>query len=67
MQDDVPTLDTPHYTPVEVENVLKSLKTGRATGPDHINNRILKELSRPLSPLCELLNFSVSSGKVPDI
>ena len=41
---------------------------GKATGPDHINNRILKELSRPLSsPLCELFNFSVSSGKVPDI
>ena len=67
MQDDVPSLDTLNFTPVDVENVLKSLKTGKATGPDHINNRILKELSRPLSsPLCELFNFSVSSGKVPD-
>ena len=68
VQDDVSTLDTLNFMPIEVENVLKSLKTGKATGPDHINNRILKELSCPLSsPLCELFNFSVSSGKVPDI
>ena len=61
-------MDTLNFTPAEVENVLKSLKTGKAIGPDHINNRILKELSHPLSsPLCELFNFSVSSGKVPDI
>ena len=63
MQDDVPTLDTLKFSPVEDENVLKSLKTGKATGPDHINNRILKELSRPISsPLCVLFNFSVSSS-----
>ena len=68
MQDNVSTSDTLNFTPIEVENVLKSLKTGKAIGQDHINNRILKELSRPLSsPLCELFNFSVSSGKVPDI
>ena len=68
VQDNVSTLDTLNSTPIEVENVLKSLKTGKATGPDHINNRILKELSRPLSsPLYELFNFSMSSGKVPDI
>ena len=68
VHDNESTLDTLNFTPIEVENVLKSLKTGKATGPDHINNRILKELSRPLSsPLCELFNFSVSSGKVPDI
>ena len=53
---------------VEVAHVLKSLKTGKSTGPDYIYNRILKELNRPLSsPLCELFIFSVSSGKVPDI
>ena len=44
VQDDVPTLDTLNFTPVEVENVLKSLKTGKATGPDHIIYRFLKEL-----------------------
>ena len=48
--------------------MFKVIRNGKTTGPDYINNRILKELSRPLSaPLCELFNFSVSSGKVPDI
>ena len=29
----------------EVQSTLKSLVTGKACGPDHINNRILKELA----------------------
>ena len=56
------------FTPTEVESVLKSLKTGKAAGPDAINNRLLIELAQPLaSPLCDLFNFSLLSGKVPDI
>ena len=48
--------------------ILKSLKLGKAAGPDSINIRILKELSFPISfPLCDLFNFSLSSGKVPSI
>ena len=43
---------------------LKSLKTGKAAGPDTINNRLLIELAQPL---CDLFNFSLFSGKVPDI
>ncbi|MEW8548321.1 MAG: endonuclease/exonuclease/phosphatase family protein, partial [Candidatus Thiodiazotropha sp.] len=55
-------------TPIEVESVLKSLKTGKAAGPDAINNRLLIELAQPLaSPLCNLFNFSLRSGKVPDL
>ena len=47
---------------------LKSLKTGKAAGSDTINNRLLIELAQPLaSPLCDLFNFSLFSGKVPDI
>ena len=61
-------LNSVQFTPYEVETVLKSLKTGKASGPDSINNRILKELSQPLShPLCVLFNFSIVTGKVPDI
>ena len=56
------------FTPTEVESVLKSLKTGKAAGPDAINNRLLIELAQPLaSPLFDLFNFSLLSGKVPDI
>ena len=62
-------LNSVQFTPYEVETVLKSLKTtGKASGPDNINNRILKELSQPLShPLCDLFNFSIVTGKVSDM
>ena len=50
----------------EVESVLKALQTGKASGPDAINNRILKELAKPLSfPLSDLFNASLIKGKVP--
>ena len=55
-------------SPAEVESVLKSLQLGKATGPDAINNRILRELATPLSfPLSDLFNFSLSTGKIPTI
>ena len=62
------TLNSVQFTPYEVETVLKSLKTDIASSPDSIKNRILKELSQPLShPLCDLFNYSIVTGKVPDI
>ena len=52
----------------EVEDILKTLKTGKAAGSDSIDNRLLKELARPLStPLTDLFNFSLSKGKVPSL
>ena len=52
----------------EVEDILKTLITGKAAGPDSIDNRLLKELARPLStPLTDLFNFSLSNGKVPSL
>ena len=54
--------------PTEVEEILKSLPLGKAAGPDSINNRVLKELAQPLSiPLCNLFNFSLTTGKVSKI
>ena len=50
----------------EVEEILKTLKTDKASGPDGLSNRILKELSHELSsPLCSLFNKSLSLGKFP--
>ena len=52
----------------EVESVLKALPIGKATGPDGINNCILRELAYELSPpLCSLFNQSLILGIVPDI
>lgn len=61
------TIASIQLSPSEVETCLKSLKTGKAAGPDAINNRILKELSSPLSsPLCDLFNYSLSTGHFPE-
>ena len=50
----------------EIKIVSRSLKSGKATGPDLINNRVLRELSCEISsPLTKLFNYSLSSGKVP--
>ena len=61
-------LNSVQFTPYEVKTVLKSLKAGKTSGSDIKNNRILKELSQPLSyPLCDLFNYSIVTGKVPAI
>ena len=45
-----------------------SLNTGKASGSDSINNRLLKELAQPLTPpLKDLFNYSLAIGKVPSI
>ena len=71
----LPDLPSPSYTtqlnsiiltPFEVESVLQTLKIGKASGPDGISNRILKELSHELSsPYCSLFNQSLRSGTFP--
>ena len=53
-------------TPLEVESILKTLKLGKASGPNGLNNRVLKELSKELSsPLCSLFNQSLRHGVFP--
>ena len=46
-----PTLTNINFTPFEVKSVLELLQLGESSGPDVINNRILKKLSSPLSCL----------------
>ena len=53
--------------PGEVKDILSTLKLDKSSGPDGINNRVLKELSTELAnPLCALFNFSLSQSTVPD-
>ena len=50
----------------EVLDVLKTLKLGKASGPDGINNRILIEAAGQLAPhLCDLFNQSLNTSSVP--
>ena len=52
----------------EVVSVLKAPPIGKATGPDGINNCILRELAHELSsPQWSLFNQSLILGIVPDI
>ena len=53
-------------TPDEVESLLKSVADGKASGPNGLNNKILKELASEISePLCSLFNYSLSLGSFP--
>ena len=55
-----------HFSPTEIESVLKSLKTGKATRPDGINNRILRELSKELAvPFCSFFHQCIETGVFP--
>ena len=61
------TLNSILITRGEVQEILKYLKVGKAVGPDTISNKLLKELSTPLSsPLCDLFNFSLRRGQFPN-
>ena len=63
-----PTLDSVVFTPTEVKDILNTLKLVKASGPDNVNNRILKEAAAPLSdPLCDLFNYSMSKRVCPNI
>ena len=53
-------------TPLEVESVLKTLTVGKASGPNGLSNRVLKELSVQLSiPFCSLFNQSLQTVFLP--
>ncbi|MCU7958379.1 MAG: reverse transcriptase family protein, partial [gamma proteobacterium symbiont of Bathyaustriella thionipta] len=64
----ISSLDELIINPEEVRLVLKALPIGKASGPDDINNRVLKELSDQLAiPFCSLFNQSLHDGIVPEI
>ena len=63
----IPLIQNIVITPGEVKDILSTLKLGKSSGPDGINNRVLKELSTELDrPLCALFNFFLSQSTVPD-
>lgn len=53
-------------TPGEVYNILRRLDVSKASGPDGISNRILKECAQSLCiPLCRLFNLSLLTAQFP--
>ncbi len=58
--------DPPLITKTEVAQTLKSLKPGRAPGPDGIINEHQKEFKKVLTtPVAKLFNVTLSSGLLP--
>ena len=56
----------PQLYPWEVFAKLKKVKTNKATGPDMISPRLVKEFAYELSlPLTDILNCSFRDGNVP--
>ena len=56
------------FTTEEVQETLLALDTSKATGPDNISPKLLKETAHQIAPsLTKLFNKSVSCGVVPDI
>ena len=59
-------LDNIVFTKLEVESVLKTLVVGKASGPNGLSNRILRELASEIStPFCALFNQSLRTGSFP--
>ena len=53
---------------LEVESVLKTLPVAKASSPNGLSNRVLRELSKELSPpYCSLFNQSLREGIVPTL
>ena len=70
-----PDLEASHYAdapeitvhPNGVRKLLRNLKPHKATGPDDISLRFLKEMAEPLTPILTLIfSASLKQGKTPD-
>ena len=63
---DNPVLTELNLTELEVETLLNSLDTNKATGSDEIPARLLKDTASVIAPsICKLFNKSLKQGKVP--
>ena len=66
-----PAETTPSMLPITIStagvlNLLRSLKPGKAPGPDMISSRVLKELADELAePLADIFQVSLEKGQVP--
>ena len=59
-------LNSTNLTPIDVLCILNQLPLGKATGPNGLSNRILKELFSEVSePLCSFYSLSLRTGIVP--
>jgi hypothetical protein len=61
-----PSIGELHVDPEGVAHLLNKLSPNKASGPDSIPNRILKEVAKEISPfLTKLFNTSLECGQLP--
>ncbi|KAK3104735.1 hypothetical protein FSP39_008956 [Pinctada imbricata] len=61
-----PSLDRIRITPKGIQKLLGNLQPHKATGPDYISARFLKDLAKELAPaLTFMFQLSLDSGAVP--
>ena len=61
-----PCLSSLIFTTIDIVSVIKGLDANKATGPDDIPVRLLKEMVDVIAPsLCNLFNNSIRLGKFP--
>jgi hypothetical protein len=66
LEDNYPSMPEINVTNNGVEKLLKNIDASKATGPEEISARILKEFAPELSPLLtNIFNKSIQEGKVP--
>lgn len=66
LEDNYPSMPEINVTNNGVEKLLKNIYANKATGPDEISARIMKEFAPELSPLLtNILNKSIQEGEVP--
>ena len=62
-----PIIEQKVVDPIDVYSVLVNLDINKATGPDGISNKLLKEAAVPIAaPLSHLYNYSLSVCEFPD-
>ena len=67
LEDNYPSMPEINVTNNGVEKLLKNIDASKATGPDEISARILKEFAPQLSPLLtNIFNKSIQEGEVPN-
>ena len=67
IESDEPIMTDLTFCEAKVSYVLRSLDSNKATGPDGIPARLLRETADVITPsLCKLFNLSVLSGIIPE-
>lgn len=66
VSDSAPEMATPQISLEGVEKLLKNLNPNKASGPDQVSPKILKELHAVIAPILQtIFQSSLSTGEVP--